>query len=80
MDPRIYDAETKVICPYSSGQPYIVHTPYCFPEKDKPFFMPSNGCENLRGGDICQRCCAYVTMYLSNLDHSGIDTSDFSIV
>lgn len=80
MESRLRTALTQVLCPFSSGKPFTVFTPFFIQEDGKPFFLPCNGCDHMSGDSTCSRCCAYVTLRLNGLDYSADDARLFTLL
>lgn len=68
------DKKFKVICPQS---PYRVERTMWIrfvPIEDGPFPLPCNGCDNMSGAKLCERCCAAITLMFFN--DPDLDTSE----
>lgn len=57
--------DVRVYCPLSPYQQIETLRVY-FDYSNGPFPLPCNGCENMHGGDTCQKCCAAVTLLFFN--------------
>ena len=61
FDKRTY----KVVCPLDGTT--VRDMPLEFTRRDgdlRAFPMPSNGCDCMPGGDVCNKCRAAITLYL----------------
>ena len=50
-----------VDCPHNHTKQQM-EIPFATISKDKDFYFPVNGCDNCNGSDICQKCCAALSI------------------